>query len=147
MPTADSSSFSINLRRKKTPHQETDQNFFKPNTHVSNFNTRYVATTYYYRISPWNPASSILRFISQQAEQSFGINNKYNGLLYHNIHRVWIITKVALPKLKDISFPDIAFDPDCPFVRNLKHSRTAARQVESIRSICRSMKPIISLMK
>ena len=68
-------------------------------------------------------------------------------LLHHNIDRVWIITKVALPKLKDISFPDIAFDPDCPFVRDLKHSRTAAQQVEKIRSICRSMRPLISLMK
>ena len=76
---------------------------------------------------------------------SFGI--KYNGLLHHNIDRVWIIAKVALPKLKDISFPDIAFDPDCPFIKSLKHSRAAAQEVESIRSICRSMKPLISLMK
>ena len=66
---------------------------------------------------------------------------------HHNIDRVWIITKVALPKLKDISFPDIAFDPDCLFVRNLKHSRTAAQQVEKIRSICRSMKPLVNFMK
>ena len=78
---------------------------------------------------------------------SFGINFKYNGLLHHNIDRVWVVTKVALPKLNNISFPDIAFDPDCPFVSNLKHSRTAAQQVEKIRSICRSMKPLISLMK
>ena len=78
---------------------------------------------------------------------SFGINYKYNSLLHHNIDRVWIITNVALPKLEDISFPDIAFDPDCPFVRNLKHSRTAAQQVESIRSICRSMKPLVNLIK
>ena len=78
---------------------------------------------------------------------SHGINYKYNGLLHHNIHRVWIITKVALPKLKDISFPDIAFDQECQFVKSLKHSRTAALQVENIRSICRSMKPIISLLK
>ena len=77
---------------------------------------------------------------------SFGINYKYNGLLHHNSDRVWIITKVALPKLKDISFPDITFDPNCPFVRNLMHSRTAAQQVEKIRSICRSMKPLVSLM-
>ena len=54
---------------------------------------------------------------------------------------------MALPKLEEISFPDIAFDADCPFVRNLKHSRTAAQQVESIRSICRSMKPLINLIK
>ena len=57
---------------------------------------------------------------------SLGINYKYNCLLHHNIDRVWIITKVALPKLEDISFPDIAFDPDCAFLKNLKHSRTVA---------------------
>ena len=78
---------------------------------------------------------------------SFGINFKFSGLLHHNIDRVWVVTKVVLSKLNNISFPDIAFDPDFPFVRNLKHSRTAAQQVEKIRSICRSMKPLISLMK
>ena len=57
---------------------------------------------------------------------SYGINYKYSGLLHHNIHRVWIITKVALPKLQDIAFPDIAFDPECAFVKSLKHSSTAA---------------------
>ena len=49
---------------------------------------------------------------------SLGINYKYNGLLHHNIDRVWIITKIALPKMEDISFPDAAFDPDCPFVKS-----------------------------
>ena len=78
---------------------------------------------------------------------SFGINYNYNGLLCHSIDRVWIVTKVALPKLEDIYFPDIAFDPDCAFVKGLKHFRTAALQVENIRNICRSMKPIINLMK
>ena len=78
---------------------------------------------------------------------SFGINYKYNGLLHHSIDRVWIVTKVALPKLEDIHFPDIAFDPDCAFVKSLKHSGTAAPHIENIRSICRSMKPIIKLMK
>ena len=65
---------------------------------------------------------------------SFGINFKYNGLLHHNIDRVWVGTKVALPKLNNISFPDIAFDLDCPFVSKLKHSRTAAQQVEKIKA-------------
>ena len=69
--------------------------------------------------------------------RSFGINYKYNGLLHHSIDRVWIVTKVALPKLEDIHFPDIAFDPDCTFVKGLKHSGTAALQIENIRSICR----------
>ena len=72
----------------------------------------------------------------------FGINYKYNCLLHHSIDRVWIVTKVVLPKLEDIHFPDIAFDPDCAFIKGLRHSRTAALHVENIRSICRSKKPI-----
>ena len=78
---------------------------------------------------------------------SFGINYKYNGLLHHSIDRVWIVTMVALPKLEDIYFPDIAFDLDCAFVKGIKQSRAAALQVENIRSICKSIKPIINLMK
>ena len=78
---------------------------------------------------------------------SFGINYKYNGLLHHNIDREWIITMVALPNFEYISFPDIAFDLDCSFIKNPKHSRTAIKQVENIRSICRLMKPLISLIK
>ena len=54
---------------------------------------------------------------------------------------------MALPKLEDITFPDIAFDPECTFVKSVMCSRTAALQVENIRNICKSMKPIISLMK
>ena len=43
---------------------------------------------------------------------SLGINYKYNGLLYHNIDRVWVVTKVILLKLEDIIFPDVKFDVD-----------------------------------
>ena len=43
---------------------------------------------------------------------SFGINYKFNGLLHHNVERVWVVTKVVIPKLDDILFPDIEFDPD-----------------------------------
>ena len=78
---------------------------------------------------------------------SYGINYKYNGLLHHNIHRVWIITKVVLPKLKDVKFPDINFDPDCKFVDHLKISMAASKHVNSIRSICNSMKPLVTLLK
>ena len=76
---------------------------------------------------------------------SFGINYKFNGLLHHNLERVWVVTKIAIPKLEDIHFPDINFDPDCKFVRKLKNARPAAQY--EIQSICKSMKPLISLVK
>lgn len=42
------------------------------------------------------------------------------------------MTKVALTKLKDISFPDIGLDPDGPFVRNFKYYSKAAQHIECI---------------
>ena len=78
---------------------------------------------------------------------SYGINYKYNGLLHHNIHRVWIITKVVVPKLKDVKFPDISFDPDCNFVDQLKSSIQASKHINSIKSLCKSLKPLITLLK
>ena len=78
---------------------------------------------------------------------SYGINYRYNGLPHHNIHRVWIITKVVVPILKDVKFPDISFDADCKFVHKLKNTMTASKHVKSIRSICKSMKPLVTLLK
>ena len=54
---------------------------------------------------------------------------------------------MVLPKLKDVKFPDINFDPECKFVDQLKNSMAASKHVNSIRSICKSMKPIVTLLK
>ena len=74
---------------------------------------------------------------------SFGINYKYNGLLHHNLERV--VTNIAIPKLEDIHFPDINFDTNCKFTRKLNNARQATKY--EIQSICKSMKPLISLLK
>ena len=76
---------------------------------------------------------------------SLGINYKYNGMLYHNIDRVWVITKVILPKLEDITFPDVKFDVDCSFVNKIRDAEPAVKTV--IQSMCKSMKPLITLIK
>ena len=73
---------------------------------------------------------------------SFVINYKFNGLLHHNLERVWVVTKIAIPKLEDIHFPDINFDPDCKFTRKLNDARQAAKY--ELQSICKSMKSLIS---
>ena len=76
---------------------------------------------------------------------SLGINYKYNGLLYHNIDRVWVATKVILPKLDDISFPDVKFDADCSFVNKIRSANPSVKTI--IQSMCKSMKPLITLIK
>ena len=76
---------------------------------------------------------------------SLGINYKYNGLLYHNIDRVWVVTKVILLKLDDISFPDVKFDADCSFVNKICDANPSVKTI--IQSMCKSMKPLITLIK
>ena len=76
---------------------------------------------------------------------SLGINYKYNGLLYHNIDRVWVVTKVILPKLEDITFPDVKFDADCSFVNKICNANPSVKTI--IQSMCKSMKPLITLIK
>ena len=76
---------------------------------------------------------------------SLGINYKYNGLLYHNIDRVWAVTKVILPKLEDIKFPDVKFDVDCSFVNKIRNANPLVKTI--IQSMCKFMKPLITLIK
>ena len=76
---------------------------------------------------------------------SLGINYKYNGLLYHNIDRVWVVTKVILSKLEDITFPDVKFNADCSFVNKICGAAAPVKTI--IQSMCKSMKPLITLIK
>ena len=76
---------------------------------------------------------------------SLGIYYKYNGLLYHNIDRVWVVTKVILLKLEDITFPDVKFDADCSFVNKIHDANPSVKTI--IQSMCKSMKPLITLIK
>ena len=76
---------------------------------------------------------------------SLGINYKDNGLLYHNIDRVWVVTKVILPKLEDISFPDVKFNAHCLFVNKIRNAHPSVKTI--IQSMCKSMKPLITLIK
>ena len=76
---------------------------------------------------------------------SLGINYKYNGLLYHNIDRVWVVTKVILLKLEDITFPDVKFDAACSFVNKIHDANPSVKKI--IQSMFKSMKPLITLIK
>ena len=71
---------------------------------------------------------------------SYGINYKYNGQLNHNIERVWVVTKIKIPKYEKIKFPNISFDPECNFLDSLKTGNTY-RHVESIKQLCRDSAP------
>ena len=74
---------------------------------------------------------------------SYGINYKYNGQLNHNIDRVWVVTKIKIPKYEEIRFPNISFDPECKFLDPLKNGNTYTH-IESIKQLCRDSAPLIN---
>ena len=45
-----------------------------------------------------------------QLHCGYGINYKYNGKLYHNLDRVWVVHRVVIPQVGDLdkfqNFPD-----------------------------------------
>ena len=75
---------------------------------------------------------------------SYGINYKYNGQLNHNIDRVWVVTKIKIPKYEEIKFPNISFDPECKFLESLNNGNTY-RHVQSIKKLYRGSAPLINL--
>ena len=54
---------------------------------------------------------------------SYSINYKFNGQLNHNIDRVWVVTKITIPKYEGIRFPNISLNPDCNFLEMEIHIR------------------------
>ena len=77
---------------------------------------------------------------------SYGINYKYNGQLNHNIDRVWVVTKIKIPKYEEIRFPNISFDPECKFLDPLKNGNTYTH-IESIKQLCRDSASLINLFQ
>ena len=77
---------------------------------------------------------------------SYGVNYKYNGQLNHYIDRVWVVTKIKIPKYEEIKFPNISFDPECKFLDSLNNGNTY-RHVESIKQLCRDSAPLINLFQ
>ena len=77
---------------------------------------------------------------------SYGINYKYNGQLNHNIDRVWVVTKIKIPKYEEKRFPNISFDPKCKFLDPLKNGNTYTH-IKSKKQLCRDSAPLINLFQ
>ena len=82
----------------------------------------------------------------------YGVNFKYNGILHHNMARVWIVTKFPLPKFEDLELTDRVFDPDCNFAVTHHHvkgvwSSTNQYLTHWMYKICKSMRPHVKLIQ
>ena len=48
------------------------------------------------------PAGEAPDLYKNQLHFGYGINYKYNGKLYHNLDRVWVVHRVVIPKTEDL---------------------------------------------
>ena len=84
-----------------------------------------------------------------QLHFGYGINYKYNGQLYHNLDRVWVVHRVVIPKADDLdnlpTFPD---DIDChPSIRGKASGHHGNLQRKIFNSkICMLTRPHLKLL-
>ena len=85
-----------------------------------------------------------------QLHFGYGINYKYNGLLYHNLDRVWVVHRIVIPKLEDLEkFPSFPDKINChPPGRGhvLGHTEVLNRKMLAGR-ICEMTEPHIQLLR
>ena len=50
----------------------------------------------------------------------YGVNFKYEGMLYHSFDRFYVVTKFEIPKVEDLKLTTFAFDLTCEHLNNTK---------------------------
>ena len=94
-----------------------------------------------------------------QLEFPWGTNFKYNGMLNHNLDRVWIVTKVDIPKFSELKFPEWNFYNNCDYLTS--RDSLSGRKIEQLsrnykryaevkayyKAICALYMPLVSLIR
>ena len=76
----------------------------------------------------------------------YGVNFKYNGQLYHNLDRIWVVTRINVPRFQDIAFPDYDINNECAYLnKEAERFRSNARKA-LYSNLCALMKPFFSLV-
>jgi hypothetical protein len=69
----------------------------------------------------------------------YGVNYKYRGMVHHSLDRVWIVTKIPIPKFSDVKFETLQWDPTCSWLYNNKKN-VAPRSHLGFQVLCNSTK-------
>ena len=48
----------------------------------------------------------------------YGVNFKYEGMLYHSFNRFYVVTKFEIPKVEDLQLTTLAFGLTCHHLNN-----------------------------
>ena len=87
-------------------------------------------------------------FYRNQLHFGYGINYKYNGKLYHNLDRVWVVHRVVIPKVQDLEkIPNFPDEINCTTKTNLPRVIVKEHMAKLVQVICKMAAPHIKVMK
>ena len=73
----------------------------------------------------------------------YGINFKFNGHIYHNLERVWVVQRINVPHLADVEkLPDLPSLPSCDF----KDMGTGWK-ITTLQTMCKLARPSLLLLQ
>ena len=74
----------------------------------------------------------------------YGINHKYEGMLFYTFGRFYVVTKFILPNIKDLKFSPFEFDSTCNYLNvDLSRNKFPTQYNPNIKNFCRKIVPFI----
>ena len=81
----------------------------------------------------------------------YGINFKFNGMLHHNMARVWIVTKFPIPKFENLELRENDLLPECDFTVKSENEQAWTDYymylTDWMHQICMSVQPQMKLIQ
>ena len=68
----------------------------------------------------------------------YGVNFKYEGMLFHSFDRFYIVTKFKLPKTQDLKLATFGFDFECSYAN---HTSTSITDYVRLMNYCMKIVP------
>ena len=95
------------------------------------------------------PAGEAPDLYRNQLHFGYGINYKYNGKLYHNLDRVWVVHRVVIPKTEDLAkLPDFPNELTC--TEGVRHVKWGPPQIDRTilkHTLCLTAAPQLKVLK
>ena len=84
-----------------------------------------------------------LDLYKNQLHFGYGMNYKYNGKLYHNLDRVWVVHRVVIPQTQDLTrLPDFPDTVNCiPHVKDKEKDLPHMERKVWAQTLCKAAAP------
>ena len=95
------------------------------------------------------PAEETPDLYKNQLHFGYGINYKYNGKLYHNLDRVWVVHRVLIPQIGDLNrLPDFPDTVNCiPHVKDKEMDVPHLERKVWAQTLCKAAAPHLKMLQ